>query len=994
MATHLERMVTGEEGERRVTLPATLDSEFGWGTLRLTVSVAPVEESRRALLSTELVIGDVSGADAVRFNGHPLGETSGMVISATGLPRRYLIPSRLIRFGGDNELEIRVEGLGGSSQIEIGAPITLAALGLHELWARCGDIRDALQRAAQTLWQAEQMGAGDARMAQRLWREHRTLLAELTAAETALGRGDLRGAHQRLARLANPLREIESSAGLLQLAVDSERAGRTQTLVDHVTTLLTDDQRARGVRVHARPEGFGRWGLALWDGTPFLEYVSPVEIRGHGEMAWRIIVDQLMATEVLDVNWMSKTTLVTGNRRGDPCDHTLTVSLPFPGVLIEQRAGRTITFELSAPQDEVGISAVGWGMRGGLVIQPLAGSRMLLVARRASEETLWLIHTGVPFEEVALTPRGADATRLTLTFDRGTPRRLTLVPVHGIEQRDTRWVAMRTVPTEVADVCAALLPLTAQVPVRVDEVYHIDDEAGVATLFDVFESRSLDPTAAHPEGRPIWPPPVASVARAMGQGVTFLVEGLERQPMLSVHGPVFAGFHSHGALLWTIPLPSLDGRFHLRPAGDDDLVAQLNEHLTDLGTPTMPNAVDRTYKSRAQGYHAWAMLTAANRRRLAENSAEMIPLTFDPAIWHRWEEPFSGLPVWSTYTLEGPAFDLYDQEWGNGLALYALSLWAMVEDGWGVVAAHRDALDRMWAWWRVTDDWAWLRCANAFHGHGTGAGDCSCAAHAGAIGRARLMARLGDVAARDEALYFAARSALSITARFGLTRWAREHGLIEDDAVAVGYHEGEGYLRDSVTSYPWTVTSMISGNGVQPEVHDLLMERVPNHLAAYEAEMLAANPTLFDGLHDYGRDTLCDGNSGHITLPHLHAQARLGTRGNRLRQWLAEAASNPEMWWLAPTVLAEMAGRGSGFWLLDWSAARLGRAWMDADGSAHVIFETQHTPLRWAAHCEAAPAEVRVEGTALDTWTWDAETQRLEVEADLVGTVKFTVVRP
>jgi hypothetical protein len=443
-----------------------------------------------------------------------------------------------------------------------------------------------------------------------------------------------------------------------------------------------------------------------------------------------------------------------------------------------------------------------------------------------------------------------------------------------------------------------------------------------------------------------------------------------------------------------IPLPSADGRFHLRPAGDDDLVTMLNEHLTDLGTPTMPNAVDRTYKSRAQGYHAWALLTDENRHRLSTNGHTMIPLTFDPAIWHRWEEPFTSTPVWYTYALEGPAFDLCDQEWGNGLALYALALWATVEDGWDDLAEHREALDWMWAWWTATDDWAWMRCANAFHGHGSGAGDCSCAAYAGAIGRARLMDGLGDDAARDEALCLAARTALSITARFGLTQWARERGLIGETDVAVGYHEGEGFLTGDVMRYPWTATSMISGNGVQPEVLDLLLARVPEAFAAYEEELLAANPTLFDGGADYGQQTLYHGNSGYITLIHLCAQARLGASDEDLRRWLASAEINSHLWWLAPTVLAEITARDADIWLSHWTRARWEGGWIDDDGTAHIAFENRRAPLRWTAHCNTEPSRMLINGHELGQWSWNRGDRTLTVETDLTGHLEFAVEMP
>ncbi|MBN1475262.1 hypothetical protein JXA47_00765 [Candidatus Sumerlaeota bacterium] len=984
-SARLEQALTGEVETMEVTLPGTLQSPTGEGTLSATIRVADVDPDLQPLLSTEITIGDIDGASRVLFNGQPVGEFSGMAIADTGLPRRHVIPSRAIRFGRMNEITIEVQGQGGAPDIRVRGPITLAALGPHEMWEALGGSRQALQALAQGLWGAERQRLASRRSLRARWRDHRRLVERIAEAESLLGQGHLARAHAVIGEVLAGLEDFESRVAGLRFMLAEALGQRARGRVRILTDLLSIDQRERGVELRRHPDGFGRWGLWLHDGTPHLRRVSPTEIRGHGEMGWRIAVDDLHAAEVVDINWLSKTTLVTGERGGDACDYAVSASLPFPGVMLELRAGNEIVFDLDAPFTEIApIAGIPRILNGELFARPLETSRTLIVRRRAERETIWLIHTGEPLASVSLRPRGARSSRLSLTLRRGASQRLFLMPLHGIDLVDTTGdLTMRDIET-----IQTLLSVAEHFPVDLEEFFAVDPRAQRVTVFDLFESLPLDPESyLHAsETPPVWYPPLAIFsAEEMDQDVEIRWTDRVDLPATSLQGPIAADRDPRGIAVWSMPLPSLDGRYHVRPEGQESLLELLNAHLTDLGTPTMPNAVDRTYKSRVQGYHAWAMLSEANRERLGANSREMIPLTFDPAIWHRWDEPFTGLPTWSTYTIEGPAFDLYDQDWGNGLPLCALSIWAQVEGDWSALREHREALDRMWAWWAVTDDWSWLRCANANHGHGTGAGDCSCAAFAGAIGYARIMDALGDVAGRDEAWLIAARSALSITSRFGYTAWARERGMIPEDHVAIGFHEGEGFLSDSVGSYPWNVTSMISGNGVQPEVHSLLLERVPGLLETYEEEILAAHPDLFDGEFDHGRSTLYRGNSGYITLPHIAAQARLGAPLDRLRENLRTASSNPYLWWLAPTVIAEIAGRDTGFFLTRWSPARLEDAWVESDGSIRLDFAPRRLPLRWEAASERQPSLITVNGRISTDWVWDPESGRLAVEAALPG---------
>lgn len=985
----LARRASLEPEGHTVTLPAELESHSGAGSLTFVFHVEDAIWYERPVLSSELTIGDIGGGDEIFLNGERIGASSGMAIADTGLPRRHVLPSRLLRFGGRNELRIVIRGLGGTPVLRVRGPITLSALGPHEMWRRSASCRTELQALTQTLWRAEEEAIRP-RTVRALWRAHRRLIVRLADAETALGAGQWGRARRLLDSTEDSLHGLDARLAQLRFDLRDRESERQRARLGQLTALLTSDERARGITVRTRSPGFGRFGLWLHDGTSHLERVSPVEVRGRGAMGWRLAVDTLFAAEVVDIGWTSKTTLVTGLRGDHPCDWAVTASLPFPGVMIEQRAGRDTAFDLEAPAASLAIHTLR-RRPGGVEISAGArghdgGALALLVTRRGEAESIWAVIPPEPFEQVDLVPRGSGMTRLTLRFPPGSSRRLVLAPLDGIGLRDTH-----TLTSADAEAAAALVVLAQEFPARVEEFYAVDETAGRVKVFDLFTPRALDPRRDLPEDRAVWFPPLVVFAAERGLGAELLSDDPISLRATAFEGPTLAARAPGGLAAYSLALPSLEGRFHLATEQSPDLQAMLNRHLTDLGAPTMPNGVDRTYKSRAQGYHAWALLSPENRRRLSENGQQMIPLTFDPAIWHAWTEPFSGMTTWHTYTIEGPGFDLYDQEWGNGLTLYALSLWMMVEDGAAQLQPHLEMLQRIWAWWPMTDDWAWMRSSNGFHGHGTGAGDCSCADFAGALGRARIMQAMGDSAGRDEAWLLAARSALSTVGRFALTPWARERGLLASTEVAVGFHEGEGFLAGDVTDYPWNVTSMISGNGVQPELFDLLMARVPERLQALEDEVLSANPTIFDGAADYGRATIYQGNSGYITLPHLCAQARLGTPDEQLRDWIALAEPNSHLWWQAPTTLAEIIGRDSGAWLLDWSAGRWLHGQVGEGGTVRLAFRASISPFRMRLHLEREPARVLLNGRPLSAWRWDARTRVLEAEANSRGEIEFTV---
>ena len=136
---------------------------------------------------------------------------------------------------------------------------------------------------------------------------------------------------------------------------------------------------------------------------------------------------------------------------------------------------------------------------------------------------------------------------------------------------------------------------------------------------------------------------------------------------------------------------------------------------------------------------------------------------------------------------------------------------------------------------------------------------------------------------------------------------AQANGFKEEKSVVLGFHEGQGFLSGELDGYPWNATSLISGNGVQPEDFDLYVKFAPAALTRYERTFEQAFPDWADGGFSYGRRTIYHDNSGYITLPHIYLRARLGTDSfEQLLALLGKARANRHLWWLAPPVVAEV----------------------------------------------------------------------------------------
>ncbi|MFH0794477.1 MAG: hypothetical protein V2A74_10650, partial [bacterium] len=681
------------------------------------------------LLSARLTIGDLNGNDETFLNGKHVGDTQGRGISSHGIARQYLLSSTALQAGTTNTLLIRLAGNGGRKTLGLASPpAAISPLGGYELEWHEKSLLDAVRGAFHELWRFHRAMRADAKELET----HDEFAKAFVLIERSIVEG------------ARPLRE---QGYLLRTEMELEQAGNRLAQVAILAArefrpvierkaredgererILAERLKVARERLRERPASFGRFGKLQHDGLPVFREASPTGFEFHGGVAVRFDLERVEHVQVMDIGWESKTTHVLANlrRSGESpalTEYEVTETTLFPGLLINVRSGAQ--FGLRISHGEAAAPLPAWLLPLDsenskptelLSAYPYNLSGKVLFFSGEEKDCRWILVT----ERSVLMTAGATTDGLVLRLISSNPRddlgKIAIVSARGIEPTDTVKWRQGALAAEDRRQLTRLADLATRFPYRCREYYVVERDQNRVRIADVFETIDFERTKSREVACSL--PALLSFAAKGGFGVQ-LPEERFALGVVSVAGPLEAVAREDGIITYSLPLPPMEERGFVDRPGDDDLKALLNRHLTDLGEPTMLNAVDRTYKSRAQGYSAYAYLTPEIRRRLDENSRRVIPSTFDPAIWYERREPFSGLNYYYTYYIEGPYFDFFDQDWGNGLSLYGLYKYAQYSGDWKSVRENWDSVGKMASWFKVSDDWDWMRCSNSDHGHGT-----------------------------------------------------------------------------------------------------------------------------------------------------------------------------------------------------------------------------------------------------------------------------------
>jgi hypothetical protein len=941
-----------------VTSHATPTSPLTLFQLRNTDSLtlfSIIEVPGQTSYGAELTIGDIDGDDETYFNGQIIGKTSGRGVSDTGNSRSYYIPPTVF-VEGRNVLAIQLRGCFGRPQAGIRRePLTIGFV------PRPPEGRELPVRPS--------------------------VVPAISVAE---------------ARAAISAVDPESSGALL---------------------------------LGKRP-AFGRFGLLFGDGLPAVAEVSPTAIRNRFGPAFRVQLDSVANTEIArekndaGIDGWHKTVRVQGLFRGTPVRYSVSWHLYYPGATIALEEGQALVLRVAAGQDEV-------------VALPLAPAELArLTGGRPDPSTsvfLFFSRSERTSPAVVIVTGGAanltqmgeriDLAVAQLPKSKQTPRLWVFYPlgIRGVvpPRKMDSWRAVAAAFDAAGDTTAALcrwLRIGGHWPTATDEYFRVAADQSSVRIYQLARYQNVFASESGLEPLLVLPPQLAFARRTLDYpvrtglttdtGVLCFTGELFAQDPAESTAPLSAaaGMRSRqksrrqpsAPLTWAwyydLPVPPLDERGLLNVPEQDDLKELLDaDDVTTFASTIAASGVDVLYKGRTQAWQAYSLLKPEKREALATNTRTVVPAYLDSGKWYDSVEPFSALRFWWSYFIEGPYFDRYDQDWGNGLSLYGLYTAVKYMGEWEWVARHWDAVERMFSWFAVTDDWEWMRASNGVHGHGTGAGDCTNAAYVGVLSYAKLARETGRTEEFNYGLYAAARAALPTLTRFVYNDFADEQGLKEPARLVVGFYEGQGFLQGELDRYPWNVTSLISGNGVQPEIFDLLARYAERPVVAYEREFAAAYPDWFEGSYTYPFRTLYGNNSGYITLPHIYLRARLALDGPAdLRDYLKSARANNYLWWLAPPVIAELAQPRQRAYVANWGkCAFLGGNIVRLDRNrlrVEVQFDNRYPPDTVELVLPRAPRRVEINDGPVAIPDLKAAGLRLQVRLRKPGINLLTIL--
>ena len=827
------------------------------------VLFALLELETPPLTGAVVTLGDVDGSDECWMNGTLVGKTSGRGITDFGVSRTYYVPREAMH-KGTNVLALRLTGEYGKGEFGLRRePITF------------GFVPAPPQRQAAVQAEAPEGLRG---------------LAAISPEEATA-------------------------------AIEAADPGVTET--------------AALVR---RRAGFGRFGWLMNDGLAAVSEVSPTRISNREGPQFEVALDRVESLAIASgekepgIDSYHKLVRVTGPCARRPVVYTMLQHVMYPGAVITlekgsplqlrvEFSGRAGSMQTLSEEEMAAVSPslaeAGLSVFAFYDADERSVPALLAVAGGAANVTLSELHIDVT---VSRADNAKSPAKIYIFHPTGLDR-------VDLSSKPASFFALASAVApgqEPAQVVQRWLRLGLHEPTAVDEYARVHASENFVRVYQVGRYAAPVGVDLGPGLMPL--PPQVTFAKRTYRYPARVPENTTATGVMTFSGPmeaVDADAVSTATDLtvasYDLPIPPTGERGLISVPGNDNLRNLLNASVDGLTSSPSGNGVDVFYKGRTQAFQAYSYLTTDTRTLLLESTAALLPSALTETSWHQTTEPLSGLPFWWTYYIEGPYFGRYDQDWGNGLALVGLYTAIKYTGKWEVVLEHWDAVERMALWFEVTDDWEWMRASNAVHGHGTGAGDCASATYAAALAYARLARHAGRTDDAHYGTWQAARAAVFLLNRFAYNPHAQEQDFKQGESLVLGFHEGRGFLVGELDGYPWNVTSLISGNGVQPENFDLYLKYAPNLLREYERTFEKAYPKWADGTFKYGRPTIYRDNSGYITLPHIYLRARLKTEGSEaLEKLLNSARQNKHLWWPAPPVVGEVMNLRYDGLVTDW----------------------------------------------------------------------------
>ncbi len=917
----------------KVTLPENEKAlKSGW--YRYSITLPQGSEREKEYLGTEILIGNIVGNSAIYFNGRLIGETRGSGIYSHGRPQSYVIPPQIIKFGESNLIAIRVTGLGGAKGIGItGDPLVLAPLGDAYLFQKMHEVENKYSGLLQQLPQIDTTK-------NKYGKQLKTLPEMLRRAREQQSNGEDAALAQNLTNL-----ELEIKQTVEAVVKHKEEIADDADDSIKPIDLGFDSQSKFGMLGRTFNDG-----LMLFNSNPAgFDYNygvdAPYSVRYRGITPER--------TYITRMNWITKTMRVDGKRQNKEMSYDVTHSSVFPGILLDVN-DKEFSFSYTNAHAQCPDYYGYTGEFQGTVynpINPKTKKRLTKISLNVDKVKMpmyrnWLIFwfggkygtkesypLEVVFEnqmdEISCKEDADGVTVFTIKAPKKIGHLVFLYP-YGM-QSFTGEAADRLhlsgFPRELIQTCNFWGSVALQFPIGCTEKYWVEESTGKVDILDQYQYLKLgDPwDIGRTNLAPI--PPVLAHAVTHDYPVTFDGQGSRQLPKKVEYNKVYMGLNllmktkygEYGAMVgspyvrYQLPIPPMEKDTSEKmgiwasTSGKEELTKLINESVTELCYPTAPNAVDRAFKGNAQAWMAYPYLDNENKKKLWDSSTTATLKTFDPDIWNWRTEPFTKTSYLWTYFLEGPYYEMYDIDWGNGLPIYGFQKYAQYSGDWSSVEENWEKIKAANRYFDVGDSWIWMSVSNSDLGHGTGAGDSLCASYISALATAKMAKHIGDDSTFQLATYRAAKTAVPMLSRFWMNDYAADNKMISKDEYVIGYYEDDGVLRVFRRDDPWYMTSVLSGDGVEPEVFDLYLKYGKEALQKYEDKFDEFYPNWYDGEYKYHRHFTYPDNSGYSTLPHIYSRYRLGYSMDSIVNYIHMAQKNRQMWWVAPNVLAEIA---------------------------------------------------------------------------------------
>jgi len=983
----------------KLPLEKPLESKEGMIWLKCDVNVSEVQESQRKYLGSQLIIGDIEGNNVAYFNQYPIGVTNGRGITSQGVPRAYLIPPRDIKFGMKNTISIRISAVGNGKLVGImREPLTLCNLGNYFMFERYKTTSGRINILDKLLFKALSYGYADEKSLIKMLQLKSDCDNYQKKAYDSINKGNYKKADDILQIVNESLSSNNTDLAKFEGTVFNLFKAYKSQLNRAVFDEIKNTYGAEEVdKFFPKILSFGRFGKFLNDGLTTFREVSPTEIVTRKGDRFRIYFDDVFDSNLIDINWVSKTTHTIGKSLGNNLHYYMISTTLFPGVLMNVPDNREIGFQIFSGDGKFPTKIVtSDGMldidENPAYLGDIKESWLLFYLSQEKDCPIQLVFEKIP--DYVYVKKDKDGENVLIFKNKSDviSKVVVLLP-YGIEYINTKnW--NETLSREVLLKASHIAKFARFFPIYCEEYFRINWEKDMVEVYDIFDYSVLPPKTVKDKNefsqmyKLAYIPPQLSFIADNGYPVQ-LPEQLVDIGIPAFLGPVRGVRTNSNVLIYRLPIPPLNERGIVNVGGDKELMPMVNDYLTDLGKKDMWNAVDRIYKNRAHSYIAWAYLSEENRKKLQENSKEVVASGFSDNVWFERIEPFSKVKYWFTYFLEGPYYDTYDIDWGNGLSLYGYYKYAQYSGDWELINDNWGAIDKMMRWFEVADDWDWMRSSNAVYGYGTGAGDCTTVEYAGVVAYTKMARALKRDVDFQKGLYKCSKVAVPTISRFLYKDWALKYDLIKPDEYIIGFFEGEGFNSIKVDNYLWEYTSNISGNGIQPECFDLYMKYIADKLKEYETVIDKFN--WFDGNHKYPNRTLYKDNSGYITLPHIYARARLGYPLEELRKYLISAKSNSYLWWQAPAVIAEILSRDADFYLLDWVPAQYKEGFYDGKKATLTFNLMGEGNIFLKIHANKKPNLVKVNDQENNKWKYNEKEKILIVEVAGKGDIKVNI---